>query len=190
VTIADHEWPGASLVRCRPALKVFYTSGYTENAIVHHGRLDAGVLLLAKPYRKSDLAETTEAVRQSVSYCSSGDECWRVGGALICSSSCIQSRFLHRPSMLARILSSSVSADTVDRPDRCKVRISFCCRRIWTRKRSISVKINSMLVIAHPHKRQRRNSRLKRVSRFVAKVGRNRPSAVLRSPSLQMVQVR
>jgi len=40
----------------RPGLKVLYTSGYTENAIVHHGRLDAGVLLLAKPYLSSDLA--------------------------------------------------------------------------------------------------------------------------------------
>jgi hypothetical protein len=40
----------------RPELKVLYTSGYTENAIVHHGRLDAGVLLLAKPYLSSDLA--------------------------------------------------------------------------------------------------------------------------------------
>jgi CheY-like chemotaxis protein len=43
-------------VKRRPALKVLFTSGYTENAIVHHGRLDPGVLLLAKPYRKSDLA--------------------------------------------------------------------------------------------------------------------------------------
>jgi hypothetical protein len=37
-------------------VRVLYTSGYTENAIVHHGRLDAGVMLLVRPYRKSDLA--------------------------------------------------------------------------------------------------------------------------------------
>jgi signal transduction histidine kinase/ActR/RegA family two-component response regulator len=46
----------------RPGLLVLYTSGYTENAIVHHGRLDRGVELLAKPYRRQDLAAKVRAV--------------------------------------------------------------------------------------------------------------------------------
>jgi PAS domain S-box-containing protein len=40
----------------RPGLKILYTSGYTENAIVHHGRLDPDVQLLSKPYRRAELA--------------------------------------------------------------------------------------------------------------------------------------
>ena len=39
-----------------PDMKLLFTSGYTENAIVHHGRLDPGVKLLSKPYRRQDLA--------------------------------------------------------------------------------------------------------------------------------------
>ena len=40
----------------RPATRVLFTSGYTENALLNHGRLEPGVLLLPKPYRRSDLA--------------------------------------------------------------------------------------------------------------------------------------
>jgi CheY-like chemotaxis protein len=42
--------------RLRPAIKVLFTSGYSENAIVHHGRLDAGVHLITKPYKREQLA--------------------------------------------------------------------------------------------------------------------------------------
>ena len=47
--------------RRRPSLRVLFTYGYTENTVIHYGRLDAGVLLLAKPYRKSDLARMIRA---------------------------------------------------------------------------------------------------------------------------------
>jgi len=34
----------------RPSLKVLFTTGYSRNAIVHHGRLDPGVQLISKPF--------------------------------------------------------------------------------------------------------------------------------------------
>jgi CheY-like chemotaxis protein len=40
----------------RPALKVLFTTGYSRNAIVHHGRLDAGVQLISKPFTFDQLA--------------------------------------------------------------------------------------------------------------------------------------
>jgi CheY-like chemotaxis protein len=43
-------------VALRPGLPVLFTSGYTENAIVHQGRLDEGVQLLSKPYPREELA--------------------------------------------------------------------------------------------------------------------------------------
>jgi CheY-like chemotaxis protein len=45
----------------RPGLRVLYTSGYTENAMVHDGRLDPGLRLLTKPYRRADLARALRA---------------------------------------------------------------------------------------------------------------------------------
>jgi CheY-like chemotaxis protein len=39
-----------------PDIQVLYTSGYTQNAIVHGGRLDPGVELISKPYRREELA--------------------------------------------------------------------------------------------------------------------------------------
>ena len=49
----------------RREVKVLYTSGYTDNAIVHEGHLDPGVALLRKPYRKSDLAQKIREVLAS-----------------------------------------------------------------------------------------------------------------------------
>jgi PAS domain S-box-containing protein len=40
----------------QPGIKILFTSGYAENAIVHNGRLDAGVNLISKPYKRDQLA--------------------------------------------------------------------------------------------------------------------------------------
>ena len=45
----------------RPALRLLYTSGYTENAIVRNGGLEGGVPLLSKPYVRAELARKVRA---------------------------------------------------------------------------------------------------------------------------------
>jgi CheY-like chemotaxis protein len=44
------------LVRLNPELKVLFMTGYSRDAIVHDGRLDAGISLLQKPISQRDLA--------------------------------------------------------------------------------------------------------------------------------------
>lgn len=45
----------AGLQALFPNAAVIYMSGYTENAIIHQGRLDAGVIMLQKPFSRRDL---------------------------------------------------------------------------------------------------------------------------------------
>ena len=62
--LTDVVMPGAmngraladEVLRRWPATRVVFMSGYTDTAMIHHGRLDAGVLLLGKPFRKNELA--------------------------------------------------------------------------------------------------------------------------------------
>lgn len=51
--------------RLRPGLKVLFTSGYFEVALVRGGMLDAGAHVLAKPYRKHQLAQSVSEALSS-----------------------------------------------------------------------------------------------------------------------------
>jgi PAS domain S-box-containing protein len=51
-----------ALSKVRPAIKVVYMSGYSDNAIVHHGVLDAGTHFLAKPFTSANLARKVREV--------------------------------------------------------------------------------------------------------------------------------
>jgi signal transduction histidine kinase/CheY-like chemotaxis protein len=75
VLFTDVVLPGASgrelsgkALELQSDLPVLFTTGYTRNAIVHHGRLDPGVHLLNKPYTQGDLArKIREVLDNSVS---------------------------------------------------------------------------------------------------------------------------
>ncbi len=67
--ITDMVMPGMSgrvlverLRQTVPDVKVIYMSGYTDNAIVHHGLLDAGISFLQKPFSMADLGARIRSV--------------------------------------------------------------------------------------------------------------------------------
>jgi PAS domain S-box-containing protein len=67
--VADVVMPGASgrelarrLAESRPDTKVLYVSGYTDDAIVHHGILEPGLTFLQKPFTPAALAKKVREV--------------------------------------------------------------------------------------------------------------------------------
>jgi PAS domain S-box-containing protein len=50
------------IAKAHPEVKVLYTSGYTENAIAHHGVIDAGLSFIGKPYAPQTLAKKLREV--------------------------------------------------------------------------------------------------------------------------------
>jgi two-component system cell cycle sensor histidine kinase/response regulator CckA len=54
-----------SLAVARPGIKVLYMSGYTDDAIVHHGTLDPGTHFIGKPFSGADLTKKVREVLDS-----------------------------------------------------------------------------------------------------------------------------
>ncbi len=53
------------VVRTRPGIRVLFMSGYTDNAITQHGRLDPGIVFLQKPFSPAALAQKVREILDS-----------------------------------------------------------------------------------------------------------------------------
>jgi DNA-binding response OmpR family regulator len=67
--LTDVVMPGLSgatvaerLAETYPDLRVLFMSGYTDDAIAHHGVLESGIAFLSKPFSSMDLARKVRAV--------------------------------------------------------------------------------------------------------------------------------
>ena len=69
ILLTDVVMPGGSgrqladaIVRIKPEIRVIYMTGYTQNAIVHNGTLDAGTHLISKPFTIGQLGDELDAL--------------------------------------------------------------------------------------------------------------------------------
>jgi hypothetical protein len=107
---------------------VLYTSGYTQNAIVHNGKLDDDAFLLSKPYRKDELARKLRSVfagtaRGAISPPAAPFPTWRDqrrGKVLV-----VEDVALIRMTTVDMVSRSASSAEAATAPRRWP-----CCRRI------------------------------------------------------------
>jgi DNA-binding response OmpR family regulator len=69
IALTDVVLPGSSgrvaaewITQHRPETRIIYMSGYSDNAISHHGLLDPGTTLVQKPFTPETLARTIREV--------------------------------------------------------------------------------------------------------------------------------